>query len=205
MQLLPYDLPDSALLTDTTAPYRFMIWEPTSNAIILGQSNELESSVFTERAESDGIPVYQRPSGGETVILTPNTTIISILKLEVRLKSPRLYFNSYNEKIITALESLGIKKLRTDGISDICIGKKKILGSSIYRNKERVIYHAVLNRAESTDTIERYLKHPTREPDYRNGRRHSDFVTSIEKEGYALSAELIRNTLTNRLSNRLSN
>ena len=58
-----------------------------------------------------------------------------------------------------------------------------------------MLYHAVLNRAESTDTIERYLKHPLREPDYRHGRNHGDFVTSLAAMGYAFTSATIRESL----------
>jgi lipoate-protein ligase A len=152
-----------------------------------------------ENAGADGVPVYQRPSGGETVVLSPGTPVISILKSGDRFKSPSLYFNSYSEKIIRALRALGVRDLRTDGISDICIGNKKILGSSIYRNKDRVLYHAVLNVSEPAETIERYLKHPVREPEYRRGRGHGEFVTSLLKEGYRLNGGEIRQALSDHL------
>ncbi len=155
----------------------------------------MERSVYTERAESDGIPVYKRPSGGETVVLSPGTICVSALQPETRLISPKIYFKAFNEKIVKGLNNLGIRDVRTDGISDICIGDKKILGSSIYRDKNRVLYHAVLNRAESVETIEYYLKHPPREPEYRNGRSHSDFVTSLEKEGYRFEPLELRQAL----------
>lgn len=195
MILNDYDLPDIALLESDPTAYRCMVWEPGFLCIVLGQSNKPERSVFMERAAAGGVPVYKRPSGGETVVLSPKTLCISALQPETRLKSPKLYFNAYNEKIIRALLHLGVENVRADGISDICIGEKKILGSSIYRNKNRVLYHAVLNRAESVDTIEYYLKHPPREPEYRSGRSHSDFVTSLEKEGYGFSPLELKQTL----------
>jgi lipoate-protein ligase A len=161
----------------------------------------LEQSVYIENAGADGVPVYKRPSGGETVVLSPKTLVISVLKQGDRFKSPTLYFKNCSEKIIRALHTLGIRDLKADGISDICIGNKKILGSSIYRNKDRVLYHAVLNRAESAGTIERYLKHPVREPEYRNGRLHRDFVTSLVEEGYRFTAEEIRKVLLSQFIN----
>ncbi|MCK7539718.1 MAG: hypothetical protein MZV63_56820 [Marinilabiliales bacterium] len=49
--------------------------------------------------------------------------------------------------------------------------------------RARLVYHAVLNLGEGTDVFERYLRHPRREPDYRQGRLHSEFVTSLEGGG----------------------
>jgi lipoate-protein ligase A len=201
MKIKSYDLPDAELLEDNACSYRCVVWEPGFLCIVLGQSNGLEESVYLENAGADGVPVYKRPSGGETVVLSPKTLVISILKQGDRFKSPARYFKSCSEKIIRALHTLGIRDLKADGISDICIGNKKILGSSIYRNKDRVLYHAVLNRAESAGTIERYLKHPVREPVYRGGRRHRDFVTSLAEEGYRFTPGEIRKVLLSQFIN----
>lgn len=199
MEIKPYDLPDAELLEDNISSYRYMVWEPGFLCIVLGQSNQLDQSVYIEQAEVDNVPVYQRPSGGETVVLSPGTLVVSILKQVDGLRSPRQYFNAYNEKIMQALRGLGIKNLSSNGISDICIGNQKILGSSIYRNKDRVFYHGVLNRAESVEIIERYLEHPIREPEYRDGRSHRDFVTSLAQQGYQFTGEKIRGVLLEEL------
>ena len=71
-------------------------------------------------------------------------------------------------------------------ITPLSIKEKKILGSSIYRTKDKIFYQAVLNISQGTELFERYLKHPKKEPDYRKGRNHNDFVTSIRAEGYIL-------------------
>jgi lipoate-protein ligase A len=199
MEIKPYDLPDAELLEDNTSTYRYLVWEPGFLCIVLGQSNQIDQSVYVGRAAVDGVPVYKRPSGGETVVLSPGTLVVSILKRGDGLRSPRLYFNAYNEKIIQALRGLGIKNLSANGISDICIGNQKILGSSIYRDKDRVFYHGVLNRVESVEVIERYLKHPLREPGYRDGRSHKDFVTSLAQQGYQFTGEEIRRFLIEEL------
>jgi lipoate-protein ligase A len=47
-----------------------------------------------------------------------------------------------------------------------------------------LIYQAVLNVSEDPILFEKYLRHPRREPDYRSGRSHSEFVTSLKAEGY---------------------
>ena len=108
------------------------------------------------------------------------------------MRSPKRYFEMYNEIIIKALHSLGIKGLAQKGISDVCLRDKKVLGSSIYRNKDVLLYQAVLNISESVFSLEKYLKHPPREPNYRDKRSHKDFVTSLTAQGYHLSAEEIK-------------
>jgi lipoate-protein ligase A len=197
MNIKEYDLPDIELMMENVSPYRCMVWIPESVSVVLGQSNDVESSLYVQNILKDGIPVYKRPSGGESVVLSPRMLVISILKRGDNFRAPGLYFRAYSEKIISALDSLGIVNLRVDGISDICIGDRKVLGSSIYRNKDMVFYHGVLNVSEGTGMLEWYLKHPQREPEYRKGRIHSEFVTSLEEEGYHLDTEEIQRTISN--------
>jgi lipoate-protein ligase A len=176
-----------------------MIWIPAFVCVVLGQSNEAEVSLHVEAILKDNISVYKRPSGGESVILSPRMVAISILKRGDAFQSPQLYFETYNKKIMDALQGIGVKNLRLEGISDICIRDRKILGSSIYRNKDLVFYHAVLNVSEDIELMERYLKHPRLEPKYREGRAHREFVSSLSRERYALIPEEIKQALLSAL------
>jgi lipoate-protein ligase A len=167
---------------------------------VLGNSNKPRDNLIEENIFSDYVQVYKRPSGGETVILTPSTLVISVKVTLDKFSNPTAHFRYFNEKIIEALSCLGVKDLRYRGISDVAIGDKKILGSSIYRRRKILFYHAVLNVSEPIETIERYIKHPTREPDYRNGRKHHEFVTSLHAEGYKLTMKKIIRSLDQSLS-----
>jgi lipoate-protein ligase A len=83
-----------------------------------------------------------------------------------------------------ALQHCNIKGLSQRGLSDICIGDKKILGSSLYMPRGRAHYQASLLVHCDLNIMFKYLKHPSREPDYRRGRRHEDFLTTLKFENY---------------------
>ncbi|MEE4260389.1 MAG: hypothetical protein V2I62_11545 [Bacteroidales bacterium] len=187
VEIKSYDLKDYSIF-DSEKESDFLIWQPDKTFIILGRSNRIaEDSVHIENARKDGVEIYKRPSGGEAVILSPNTLVISVkLPLKNTLNTHH-YFKVINRSIIEALSALGIKDLGNKGISDISIGMKKILGSSIYRKQQTLFYHAVLNISEPIEHISLYLKHPKKEPDYRLGRTHDEFVTSLRLEGYEFS------------------
>jgi len=178
-----YNLPDILLLEDKTK--RFLTWIPDKTYIVLGASNKAEDALFLERVKQDDITVLKRPSGGQTVMLTPNNLIISVVFFQPDNLQPKVVFNQINSLIIGSLERVGVKNLSMKGISDIAIDGKKILGSSIYRSKDVLLYHAVLNFGEPASTFEKYLKYPSKEPDYRVGRKHSDFVTSLKEKGFS--------------------
>jgi lipoate-protein ligase A len=181
----------------------FLVWQPTETVIVLGQSNQAETAVHTDLANQDRVPVYKRHTGGQTVILTPRTLVISVRLISEKLDNPQVYFKRINNVILSALASLGIAGLVEKGISDIAIGEKKILGSSIYRKKNMVFYHAVLNISETPEFIGRYLKHPVREPEYRIGRKHEDFVTSIHLAGYPLTVKEISVEISDMLGKKI--
>lgn len=194
LTVLPYDLPDLDIKT-SDKKNDFKVWQPEENILVLGRSNNAEDSLNTDLVLEDRVRVYKRPSGGESVILTPNTLVVAV-KIHIGEDlNMHKYFRVVNDKIMAALSDLGVKGLYMKGISDISIGEKKILGSSIHRVKETLYYHAVLNINESIETISKYLKHPKKEPDYRQGRSHIDFVTSLHLESFTLNTEEISRKL----------
>jgi lipoate---protein ligase len=199
----PYALPDAILIDPEATTNAFMVWQPSETVIVLGQSNQAETAVHTGLAEQDGVLVFKRHSGGQTVVLTPRTLVISVRLIAEKLDNPQVYFKRINGLILWALTGLGIAGLVERGISDIAIGEKKILGSSIYRKRNMVFYHAVLNLSETPEFIGRYLKHPAREPDYRIGRKHEEFVTSICLAGYPLAIETVQEAITKMLNSKI--
>ena len=193
---LPYTLPDFAIFQDDWEDYRFFTWQPDKLYIVIGTSNKPDYSLNTDNVLIDAVPVLKRPSGGEAVILSPNTLVISTTIYDDKFNSPVKYFNTANKKIIYLLEQQGVKNLNIKGISDIAIGDKKISGSSIYRRLKKVFYHAVLNVSESTELMEKYLAHPHKEPVYRKSRNHKDFVTSLLAEGYNIEIQELAGQLS---------
>lgn len=195
-----YDLPDMELLRDEESGYRYSVWQPQQIVIIIGQSNKAGEAVFVEEAMADGIPIVRRPTGGQTVILSPRMLVVSAIKNGKPLWFKK-YFEIYGNKIIEALCDLGISGLEIKGISDIVLRGRKISGSAMYHNSRRVFFHAVLNVAESPRLLERYLRYPRTAPEYRAGRSHADFVTSLFQEGFPIPPEEIRRALSARMSN----
>lgn len=192
-----YNLPDTVLLHDKSK--RFMVWIPDRVIVVLGASNNAEDALHTHAITADNIVVTKRPSGGQSVVLTPNNLIVSVAFHTLEKIQPKAIFIQINSLIIKSLQKAGVDNLAMRGISDIAIEGKKILGSSIYRSKDTLFYHAVLNVSESAATFEKYLKHPTLEPDYRQGRTHSEFVTSLHESGCVASIEYLQQEIVQQL------
>ena len=119
IQILQYNLPDSALINTDAESNEWMIWVPDKTYLILGQSNKADISLYEDLVLSDKIPVIKRPSGGESVILTPKTIVISARLIADKLENPQVSFKKINNAIIEALSHLGVKDVGYRGISDI--------------------------------------------------------------------------------------
>lgn len=204
IEVKKYDLPDYDILKEGSKDF-YKVWIPDQKYLVIGQANKAETSLFLDIVEAENIPVYKRPSGGETVILTPNTIVISSIIIDEKFKNPSIYFQFYNKLLMDTFQELGIENIGQKGISDVTIGNKKIVGSSIYRRKNVVFYHAVINLKESIDIISKYIKHPQKEPDYRKGRDHKEFVTSISQEGYDISTKQLSEILTKKFEAIVNN
>ncbi|MCU0378367.1 MAG: hypothetical protein MUC78_08915 [Bacteroidales bacterium] len=196
--VMPYSLPDAGLFAGKGDG--LLIWQPESTVIVLGQSNTPEKSLILPEVERDNIPVTKRPTGGEAVILTPAMAVITVAMKFSTIFPSKEFFGEINGVIIRILSDLGVNNLGLKGISDITIGHKKILGSSMHRRENRLVYHAVLNTGEDPDIFEKYLRHPSREPEYRQNRKHGEFVTSLEREGFQIEFGDLVSKLKSRLT-----
>lgn len=185
---LQYFLPDSRLLTSPLLP-GMELWQPDQVYVVLGRSNQPESSVYLNRVATDEVVLLKRPSGGEAVVLTPATLVVAFADSLDRFPVARRFFGWCNTVLLEAFAGMGIEGLSQRGISDISHNGMKLVGSSMYKGADRLFYHAVINVAELPGTIAWYLKHPSREPDYRAGRSHEDFIISLRQLGFRGSFE----------------
>ncbi len=199
--LCHYNLKDQSLWEDNTSFYRFLVWQPEQIIIILGNSNTVEKSVFTQAVYEDKVSIVQRPSGGEAVILSPRMLVVSAVHNTEKPLPSKKYFHIYNTRIIHALENQGVHGLSQEGISDIAIYNRKIAGSAMYRNPKKVFFHAVINVSQPTDIIEKYLRYPQKTPAYRDQRNHRDFVTSLQEAGFPFSMEALIVSLSSEMKN----
>lgn len=177
------------------APWVYRLWEPEQVVVVLGRSNKAAVEVYEQRCQEDGIPILRRRGGGGTVVLSPGIIVISLVKQVQRQFFFQEYFWQINTLIIEALQHLEIQNLSQQGFSDICLQDRKILGSSMYGSKNLIFYTASLMVANDLALIDRYLKHPSHEPDYRRGRLHQEFLTTIHHVYPDLSIPDIKTSL----------
>ena len=202
LKTVRYNLPDQKVL-ESDKPIDHIVWQVDKRYLVLGRSNKAETSLIAQAVDTDKVEVLKRPSGGEAVLLTPGMLVIALKYPLEKVGKAHDVFNIANSLIKEALSESGVQNLIARGISDICIGEKKILGSAIFRKPDSIFYHAVLNVNEDIRLIDRYLKHPKREPEYRKGRSHLAFVSSLHKSGYPIDIKTIAENIEAKFQNFL--
>lgn len=197
IQPLPYDV-QALERFGRDGPFVWL-WEPHDIFCVLGAGTP-ERDVDLALCIATGVPVYRRKGGGGAVVLSPGDLIITASYDGSRRAFATQWIQPVAEAIVAALQSLGVQDARVRGLGDVAIGDRKILGSSLYANKKVALYQGSLLVDPDLDLFLRYLPHPSKEPDYRQGRSHLDFVTSLVREGYTRGVESLKLALHQELS-----
>lgn len=159
--------------------------EPLEVGVVLGRCSCLAEEVNVQEVTESGIRVSRRRGGGCAVVIGPGVLLLSYVVRRSRLPAyPVDWAYRVSRLIASCLTSLGVTNLVTHRCGDISIADRKILGSSLYLGKAFMDYGASLLVDLDLDVVSRYLQHPPREPEYRQGRNHKKFLTTLRSEGY---------------------
>lgn len=186
--LARYTLDDAPIeeATRTGAPV-VTVYPPPQAAIVLGRGSRPDRELDLLACRRDRIPVLRRLGGGCAVLLDPGNLIVSAAVPLPGLGMIRRATERLTEWMITGLERAGYPGVTSDGFSDLVLGDRKVGGSCIYRRKGLFFYTTTLLFRPDLDAVERYLKHPPREPEYRRGRGHREFMGSLLAAGLPTS------------------
>jgi lipoate-protein ligase A len=77
-----------------------------------------------------------------------------------------------------AIAAVGVP-VTVAGLGDLVVGSRKCGGSAQRRLKDWFMVHCSILYDFPIDRIVRYLALPRRQPDYRQGRRHEDFLRNL--------------------------
>ena len=171
--------------------------------VVLGRGSKAEVELDIEACRRDGVPVYRRRGGGCAVVLDPGNVIVAVATRVEGIGDNLVHFARLNRWLVAGLEAAGVEGVDFDGTSDLVIDDRKVGGTCIYRARGGLLYSASLLVDPRLDLIERYLRHPPREPEYRRGRSHREFLTSLATESRGLSTEVLVDKLRGSLGELL--
>ncbi len=164
---------------------------------VLGKTTHENPDLNMDAVRSDGLTVYRRKGGGGAVVLMPGVLVITAAykKTAGPPDLPRV-IEGIADVVGEAVRRQGLGGVNRFGMGDICLGHRKILGSSLYQTREAILYQGSLLVDADLGLIIRYLNHPSKEPDYRQGREHDDFLTTMALQGSVDRGRLIRDLTT---------
>lgn len=171
---------DDQVLKACAQPLATEVWIPDTPMVVLGRGNKVEKEVNVRACVDDGIPILKRLGGGGTVLLHSGCLIVSLGLWVKEFYANDRYFRLLNQSVIDCFNR-ELPQLSFDqrGHSDIVHGQLKIAGTSLFRSRNYLMYQASILVDMQIAWIEKYLAHPSLEPDYRKGRSHRDFLTDL--------------------------
>ena len=199
---------DEALVDHAHADETFgeviRLWEPTEPMVVIGRSSPLAQEVNLSRCQQDGVSVYRRSSGGQSIVTGPGCLMYAVLldyrkRPELRLLDAAHQF--VMERMLAAVKSTRFftddskqtEELKLEGVCDLTYRGRKYSGNALRCKRQAMIYHGTMICDFDTSLISKYLGTPKREPDYRNSRSHDEFVTqlpvSVSELGRAILSE----------------
>ena len=179
---------------------RVRITRPSRPVVVLGRSGDPDVELHGEALQRDGTPVQRRRGGGCAVLLDPGNLVVAVVAAVPGLAGIHPHFRAMSRWIGEALEDLGVHGVEQRGISDLAVAERKIGGSCIFRAKDLLYYSTTLLVEPQIRLMERYLRHPPREPDYRAGRPHRAFVTALGHAPWHLTTAAVLDALSQRLT-----
>ena len=174
--------------------YAFDAPEPV---VVLGRGSRSEIELDLDACLADGVRLLGRRGGGCAVVLDAGNVVASAAYPHPGLGDIHRAMDRGVDWLLGGLVAMGISGVYRAGISDLVRGDRKIAGTCLYRARDLAFFSATLLVDPDLDGVERYLRHPPREPDYRGGRSHRAFMGRLVSDSSdagalarALSAQL---------------
>jgi lipoate-protein ligase A len=162
-------------------PAECRVYRLDETAVVLGSGSDAARELHVEACRHDQVPVLRRRGGGCSVVVDPGNVVLSLALPVEGLGGIRTYFRWISSWLIAELSDLGLPDVERRGVSDLVLDDRKIAGSCVHREKRLLYYSVTILVDGDVGKIERYLQHPPREPDYRSGRHHRDFVRPLSE------------------------
>ncbi len=175
-------------------PQVLRVWRTERTCVVLGRGSRAGDEVHVDYAKQHDVPILRRFSGGASVVIGPGCLMYSLL---IRLNTaPRLRMldvahGFVMQRMLGAIREL-VPTAQFDGTCDLVIRGRKFSGNSLRVGRNWMLYHGTLLLNMQLSLIDQLLKHPPREPDYRRGRPHSEFVTNLGLDEESVILELRR-------------
>ncbi len=169
------------------------VWEPARHFVVVGYANQVEREVNVPFCRQSGLPILRRCSGGGTVLQGPGCLNYA-LSLRLDAAGPLHSVTSTNRLVLNRhralLQELLQRPVQAQGQTDLALGALKFSGNSQRRRRRALLFHGTFLLDFDVALIEQALLMPSRQPDYRANRSHSQFLVNLGIPASHLKAAL---------------
>ena len=168
-------------------------WEPANYFVVAGYANNVATEVNLPFCTRNSIPVLRRCTGGGTVLQGPGVLNYSLI-LRIDASGPLRSISTTNDFIMqrhqTALAQLLNAPVEMRGQTDLAIDGLKFCGNAQRRKKLFLIFHGAFLLQLDFQLLEQVLPFPSKQPDYRLNRSHSEFLMNLKVPAVRLKQAL---------------
>lgn len=157
-------------------------WWGDGPAAVMGSSERADAVVNRDACAVLHVPILKRCSGGGTVLQTSGVLNYSLITPAPPTLDVRAAFRQGTDLVRAILRSFDLDGTAC-GTSDVAVGNRKISGNAQAWRWKSLLVHGTLLVDFDFDLAGKILKHPSREPDYRRGRSHRDFLVTLREVG----------------------
>jgi lipoate-protein ligase A len=157
------------------------IWESPQPLVVLGRASRVADEVDRVNCRTRQIPILRRCSGGASVVVGPGCLMYAMV-LSSQLR-PEL--QQISAAHCLALRKLGdglrrvVPQVQCQGTSDLTWNGKKFSGNSLRVRRTHLLYHGTVLYDFPLDLVSVCLQTPPRQPEYRRGRSHDEFLVNL--------------------------
>jgi len=157
-------------------------WESPEHFVVVGYANKVTSEVNVAACEARDIPILRRCSGGGTVVQGPGCLNYALV-LRITADGPTRSISAANRFIMqrncAAVAAVTGQAMEVRGHTDLVTGGFKFSGNSQRRRRKYLLFHGTFLLNFELKLIGELLRMPSHQPDYRQSRSHSEFVSNL--------------------------
>lgn len=177
------------------------VWTCAQAAVVIGVGQNAAVEVDMEHCRRSGVGVLRRASGGGAVVIGAGTLQYAFAlpyTLSPALRDIAASKAFCNRMLMRALAEAGIgADLHADPGGDLKVGDRKAGGVALKRRRRAMLLHGTILTAADIGALSRALRQPSREPAYRAGRSHQQFLINlgtVEEDVLAAALEALLKT-----------
>ena len=169
------------------------LWALPQYFVVLGYANKADTEVNLPVCRELTVPVLRRCTGGGTILQGPGVLNYSLF-LRIENSGPVHSIPGTNKFVLErhrdALAALVMAPVEWQGQTDLAIGGLKFAGNAQRRRRRFLLFHGSFLLHLDIGLLAKILPQPSRQPDYRVNRSHSEFLINLNVHDHAIKAAL---------------